>query len=185
MTLTRREALRRCLIISIGATIIPACMQEKDKALMPLRNIELDAEQQTLVAELSETIIPKTDTPGSRDTYTHLFVLKMLDDCTGKEEQQQFVKGLKEFDKMAEKKFDKPFVKLLPQQRAEIVTGITGDKAASEDVSAFYKTMKKLTVQGYMTSQYYLTNVRVYKLVPGKFYGCLPVTSLKEKGPSI
>jgi hypothetical protein len=185
MSLTRREALRQCLIITVGAALIPACVQEKSKPLATLKHIDLDGEQQKLVAELSETIIPKTDTPGAKDTYTHLFVLKMLDDCTAKEDQQQFVKGLNAFDKLAKKKFDTGFVQCTAQQKEAMISNITEDKEVPEDAAAFYITMKKLTVQGYMTSQYYLTNVRIYKLVPGKFYGCIPVTSLDQQRPSI
>ena len=110
MGISRREALKQCLIISLGAALIPACVQEASKPIAELKNIKLDGNQQKLIAELSETIIPKTDTPGSKDTYTHLFVLKMLDDCTAKEDQEQFVNGLNAFDKFSKKKFNKSFV---------------------------------------------------------------------------
>lgn len=167
--------------------MIPACVQEKNKPLVALKHIDLDGNQQKLVTELTETIIPKTDTPGAKDTYTHLFVLKMLDDCSTKEQQEQFVKGMKAFDNLSKKKFDKSFVDCTSQQRADLVKGIIDDKGKEEpgDASDFYKTMKKLTLQGYMTSQYFLTNVRVYKLVPGKFSGCIPVTTFDAKGGSI
>ncbi|HEX8356482.1 MAG TPA: gluconate 2-dehydrogenase subunit 3 family protein, partial [Segetibacter sp.] len=69
--------------------------------------------------------------------------------------------------------------------RDELVQSIVDNKNLPEDLSAFFALMKKLTVQGYMTSKYYLTNVRVYKLVPGKYYGCIPVTKLDKKGASI
>jgi hypothetical protein len=185
MNITRREALRRCLIVTVGAALIPGCMQEKSKPLMTLKHLDLNGEQQELISELSETIIPRTDTPGAKDTSTHLFVLKMLDDCTAKEDQEKFVKGISAFEKLAKSKFDQPFVKCTQPQKEELLKYLINDKQAPEDAVSFYSSMKKLTVQGYMTSQYYLTNVRVYKLVPGKFYGCLPVTSLDKKGPSI
>ena len=167
--------------------MIPACMQEKSKPLVALNHIDLDGNQQKLVTELTETIIPRTDTPGAKDTYTHLFVLKMIDDCSTKEQQEQFVKGMKAFDNLSKKQFDNSFVDCTPQQRADLLKSILDDKGKEEpgDASDFYKTMKKLTLQGYMTSKYFLTNVRVYKLVPGKFSGCIPVTKLNEKGGSI
>ncbi len=185
MNVTRRAAIRQCLIISVGAALIPACVGEEHKPLVTLKHIQLDGNQQQLITELSETIIPATDTPGSKGTYTHLFVLKMLDDCTAKKDQEQFVKGLTAFDKMAKKKFDKPFVECAIPQRDELVGAVLSRKDAATEATAFLDTMKKLTVQGYMTSKYYLTNVRVYKLVPGKFRGCIPVASLTQKGSSI
>lgn len=162
-------------------------MQDKSKPAIALKHLKLDGDEEKLVTEVCETIIPATDTPGAKDTFTHLFVLRMVDDMYPKEEQDQFVKGMKEFDKLSEKKYDKSFVEASPAQREELLASIINNDTndVSADVAAFLKTMKKLTVQGYMSSKYYLSNVRVYKLVPGKFYGCIPVTSLSEKGPSI
>ncbi len=187
MKITRRDAIRNCFILSVSAAIIPSCLQEKTKPLLALKHITLDGNQQKLVSEFCETIIPKTDTPGAKDTSTDLFALKMLDDCTTKEEQTQFVKGMKAFDELSKKKFSNSFVDCTVQQRGELLQSIIDNKNKEEsgDAADFYKTMKKLTLQGYMTSQYYLTNVRVYKLVPGKYSGCIPVTKLNEKGGSI
>jgi hypothetical protein len=58
-------------------------------------------------------------------------------------------------------------------------------KEEPDDVAAFVKSTKRLALQGYMTSQYYLTKVQPYKLVPGKFEGCIPVASLNQKERSI
>ncbi len=184
MNITRRDAIRSCLIITVGA-LVPSCLQEKNKPAIAYKHLSIDGNQEKLISEVSETIIPATDTPGAKDTYTHLFVLKMLDDCYNKDEQQQFIKGMKEFEKLSQKKFDKSFVYCNMLQREELVRNNINSKNVSEDISAFFKIMKKLTVQGYMTSKYYLNNIQVYKLVPGKYYGCIPVTSLNQKGISI
>lgn len=185
MNITRREAIRNCFVITVSAALVPSCLQEKSKPVIAYKHLSIDGKEEKLISEVSETIIPATDTPGSKDTYTHLFVLKMLDDCYTPDEQKQFIKGMKEFDKLSQKKFDKSFIDCNVLQREELVRNNINSKDASEDVSAFFKIMKKLTVQGYMTSKYYLTNVEVYKLVPGKFQGCIPVTSLNKKGASI
>lgn len=185
MHITRRDALKQCLIITVGAALVPACMQEKTKPSLSYKHINIDGKDEKLITEVSETIIPATDTPGAKDTYTHLFVLKMLDDCYTNEEQQKFLKGMKEFEKISQKKFDKSFVECNVLQREELVRNNINNKDVSEDVSAFFNIMKKLTVRGYMTSKYYLTDVEVYKLVPGRFQGCVPATSLNQKGASI
>lgn len=127
----------------------------------------------------------------------------MVDDCQPKEEQQKFVSGLKEFEKLSQKKYDRSFVECSLQQRDELTGSIINKKAVpkntainagtqngskkddTDDVTAFVKSMKRLTLQGYMTSQYYLTKVQPYKLVPGKFEGCILVTSLSQKERSI
>lgn len=61
------------------------------------------------MAELCETILPATDTPGAKDLSAHLFVLKMIDDCYKKDHQQQFSNGLKDFKDKTKQDFDKGF----------------------------------------------------------------------------
>lgn len=188
MKMTRREALRNCFIITIGATVIPSCLQ-KDKASIALKNIEISGDQEKLIAELSETIIPKTDTPGAKDLYAHLFVLKMVDDCYEKKDQQQFVKGLGEFEKLSKKKFDKSFIELSQPQRVQLVTEVNNNNnnKVDDDVTYFYKAVKRFTSQAYTTSKFYLTSVQEWKLVPGKFQGCIPVSAsaINQKAGSI
>jgi hypothetical protein len=185
MKTTRREAIRTCFFFAIGTALIPSCMQEEDKAATAYNRIKINGHQEKLISELSETIIPATDTPGSKDTYTHLFVLKMLDDCYSKDDQQQFLNGMKEFEKFSETKFGKSFLKCNALQREELVKDFLNDKQLSKENSFFFDVTKKLTIQGYVTSKYYLTTIQVYQLVPGKFKGNIPVSSLKQMEATI
>jgi hypothetical protein len=177
MSISRRTAVKNFLMLSAGVVFIPSCLQEKGKASIVLNNIDIDAGDEKLLSEVCETLIPKTDTPGAKDISAHLFVLKMLDDCTAKEDQQTILKGLDGIDKMADKKFDKSFVKCSPQQRQELFKAIESKQDVPAEVDQFYKSVKKLTIQAYTTSKYYLTNVKVYELVPARFHGCVPVGS--------
>lgn len=181
MQMTRRQAIRNCFIFSVGAALLPSCLQENDTASIALKKIKITGQQEKLVAELGETIIPKTDTPGAKDLYAHLFVLKMVDDLYNQADQKQFEKGIKDFDDLAKKQFDRPFVQLTPQQRNTLVASVNSNKKGSDDAIVFYKTVKKFTAQVYTTSQFYLTEVQEWKLVPGKFYGCVPVASFQKE----
>jgi len=178
MNITRREALKEWLIIVVGATVIPSCKGDETTPSIVLNNLKLEGKEEKLLAEISETIIPATATPGAKDTLAHLFVLRMVDDTYTKEEQVQFVKGMKEFDQLARSRFDKSFLDADTAQREQFLTGILNpaSKETPATILSFAKTMKKLTVQGYMSSKYYLTKVRVYELVPGRYHGCFPVS---------
>jgi hypothetical protein len=48
-------------------------------------------------------------------------------------------------------------------------------KDAGEAVNYFYNTTRSLTLQHYMSSKYYLVNVRKFEMAPGRFNGCFPV----------
>jgi Gluconate 2-dehydrogenase subunit 3 len=177
----RRSAIRQLFCISAGALIIPSCMQDKSKSSILLKNMRIDPDQEKLMEELAETLIPATNTPGAKDIYAHLFVLRMLDDCYEKADQQKFVKGMDLFQEMATKELDRSFVKATPVQRQSLLKKIEAAKGANEELSYFYHTAKQLTIQAYTTSQYYLTNVQVYEMIPSRYHGCVPVKPLSVK----
>ena len=172
----RRSSIKTLMIISAGAALIPSCLQEDKKAAEAYKKIKISKDDENLVAEIGETIIPKTNTPGAKDVGAHLFALMMIDDCYAPEKQEQFEKGLNAFRDVVNKKYNKSFVALTPVEKLQALQGMNDDKNAPEDAAFFYNTVKRLTLQAYTSSEYFLTNVQVYKLVPGKFYGCVPVT---------
>jgi hypothetical protein len=175
MSVNRRTAIKQFLFVSAGAAILPACFQDdKGKSSVLLKNFQLNGQQEKTLEELTETIIPATTTPGAKAVYAHLFVLKMVDDCYKKEEQQQFINGLEQFEKAAAQKYGQAFAKCSKTQREEMVAGINGKKDIDPDLSFFYERTKRLTIQGYTNSRFYLTNVQVYKMIPGKYRGCVP-----------
>src|SRR5690606_29210039 len=96
-TIDRRGALRTLLYIAGGTLVLPACFRESGKAIIDLTNLSIGQDNEHLLAELTETLISTTDTPGSKELLLHLFVLKMVDDCHSPEEQKQFTKGLSAF----------------------------------------------------------------------------------------
>jgi Gluconate 2-dehydrogenase subunit 3 len=184
MNTDRRSVLKNLLIIAGGVLLVPSCInKDESKTSIQLKNLDLSGHDEQLLSELSETIIPKTDTPGAKDTYTHLYILKMVDDCRTKEEQKDFQTGLKAFEKYARDLNKQPFIKLTPAQREEVIKNLEMRKDVPEDVLTFYKTVKGLTVEGYMNSKFYLTNVQVYELTPGRFKGCTPTTPQKDGAP--
>jgi len=185
MNIHRRAAIKTFLLISAGVTLIPSCLQDKKKSSVVLKNIQVDADQEGLLAEIAETIIPATDTPGAKDIGAHLFALKMVDDCYAAADQRAFIKGLDAFDAFSEKKFDHSFVACTLPQRESLLGTIEARKGVPEEVLGFYDSMKKLTLQAYSGSKFYLTKVQVYELVPGRFHGCFPVKNLLQKPISV
>jgi hypothetical protein len=171
----RRSGIKTLLIISAGTAFLPSCLQEKKKSSLSLKNIKIDDKEEELLAELSETIIPKTDTPGAKDVSAYLFAIMMIDDCFPPGGQYKFQKGLTAFDELSKKKSGNSFTKCTPSERTALIQSIENKNEIPGDVAFFYNTMKRLTIQAFISSEYYLTKVQVYELVPGKFYGCVPV----------
>jgi hypothetical protein len=175
MPLNRRSVIKQFLFVSAGMALIPSCLQDKSKPAVELKNFSISADQEALLAELAETIIPKTTSPGAKDISAHRFALKMMDDCRSKEDQGKFLAGLVAFDKQAEKISGKSFLKQSPEERKAVLQEMEKDKESKDDAAGFYKTMKRFTIQAYSSSEFFLTKVQVYELIPGRYHGCVPV----------
>jgi hypothetical protein len=172
--MNRRKAIRNVIIISAGAGLLPSCLQ-RDKVSIPLKNISISGSEQEMLADLAESIIPKTKNfIGANDIKAHEFVLTMVDDCFNPEDQQKFKEGLKAFDKLSHDKFGQLFTSYTPKQKHALLADIENKKEIPEEALHFYGTVKRYTVQSFTSSKEYLVDVRKYKLVPGgDFKGCV------------
>jgi hypothetical protein len=172
----RRSAIRCSLAISGGIFLIPACMQDKSKPAIALKNIAVSGDQENLLAALAEAIIPKTSAPGAKDLSSHLFALMMVDDCYAPDAQKKFITGLDQFESFTKNKFGSSFAKCAQPQKEELLKAMENKTGVPDEAVAFYSSMKRLTIQSFTTSQYFLTKVHVYEMVPARFHGCVPVT---------
>lgn len=171
----RRVAIQQLLLIWAGAALLPSCLHNEQKVSIPLNFIQIDPEDEKMLADLTETILPKTDTPGANELSAHLFALKMVDDCFTKLNQEKYIQGMKAFDAFVLKKTGKSFTDSNISERQSIVAELDKQKSPDDTLSYFYQSTKKLTIQAYTTCEYYLTKIRGYKMIPGKFQGCIPL----------
>jgi Gluconate 2-dehydrogenase subunit 3 len=173
--MNRRSSLKTLFIISAGAALLPSCVQETNRSSTAYSNLKISSDDEALMAALSETIIPTTDTPGAKEVGASQFALMMVNDCYPPDAQDKFLKGMKGFEDLCEKKFNQSFVHCSAANKTALLTSIQNNHNVPEDVVFFYNTTKGLTIEAFTQSKYYLTKVHVYVLVPGKFYGCVPV----------
>ncbi len=176
--MNRRTAVKNLAFIAGAATLLPACRPEtkqEPKASVALKHLDVSAKQEKLLAEVCETIIPRTDTPGAKDLGVHLYVLKMLDDCTEKQEQQAFMAGLGQLDEASQRQHRQVFSACSAPQRLQLLQSIEQQKNHPAALVSFFRTAKRLAVSGYTTSKYFLTNEIVYELVPSRYNGYFPI----------
>ncbi|SDF73671.1 gluconate 2-dehydrogenase subunit 3 family protein [Chitinophaga filiformis] len=181
MLVNRRTALKQVLVVSAGLALLPSCLRKPSPASISLKNIAVDAEGENMLAALADTLIPATATPGAKDVKAHLFALTMVDDCMKKEDQQKFLTGMKAFSDLCQKKNGHSFEKSSPAEREALLKELEAADANKDAAAAFYRTAKELTIYGYTTSEYYLTKVQVYELVPGRFHGSVPVKPASKR----
>ncbi|CAM3529944.1 gluconate 2-dehydrogenase subunit 3 family protein [Pontibacter korlensis] len=172
--MNRRSVVKGLLLFTGGAMLLPSCMMEEAKASISLQHLSVSEEQEKLLAEVVDTIIPATDTPGAKEMGLHLFALKMLDDCYEAEEQQSFMKGMDAFEELTKKQTGNSFVDLSSKQKNEVIAAVNA-KNAPEEVLAFYEILKNQTIKGYLNSELVMTKLRIYELVPGRYNAYFPV----------
>jgi hypothetical protein len=171
----RRVAIQKLLLIWAGVALLPSCLHNEQKVSIPLKLIRIDPDDESMLAELAETILPKTDTPGAKDLSAHLFALKMVDDCYSKTNQDKYIQGMKDFESYVMKKTGKSFAENDAAERQTIVADLDQQKSSDDGMAFFYQATKKLTIQAYTTCEYFMTKIRGYKMIPGKFQGCVPL----------
>ena len=130
--------------------------------------------------EVSETILPKTKTPGAKDAEVAKFITVMVNDCYTADDQKIFHEGIKKINDTCNKMHGHSFMKAAPEHRTELLKALdTEAKAYSkskkkEDPNHYFTQMKQLTLLGYFTSKPALTEAFDYHAVPGKYNGAMP-----------
>jgi len=131
--------------------------------------------QNDLLADIAETIIPVTNSPGAKALNVHQFIQKMVTDCFDKSVQETFAKGLESVDELAQKSFSKSFSEGDATQRMALLTQMS--QSAEPTQKDFYSMVKNLTIRGYMNSEYVMTNLIRFEFIPGRYHGCVPVSA--------
>lgn len=160
-----------------GMLLLPACMQDEGSASTLLKNISISDKNEELLADITETIIPQTTTKGAKALNLHQFVLKMFDDLYDKDQQDRLVAGLKQFDNYVNKSTNAYFASLQKVQKLDILQKISSEDSLEDELKFFLEETRKWTVKGFQTSQYVLTELLPYELIPGRFHGCVAVNS--------
>ncbi len=184
----RREALRKTALLMGAAVsasaltgILQGCKASPELTYTP---DFFTKEQAELVSALAEVIIPKTDTPGAKEAGVPGFIDRMLKECYTKEDQDNYLAGLAEFDAAARSVAGDRFVYLPPEKQLEFVkaqneAALKMSKENPDSKRPFMLTTKELTLLGFFTSKPGATQVLQYEAVPGSYKGCIP---LEEAG---
>jgi Gluconate 2-dehydrogenase subunit 3 len=169
----RRSAVKS-IALSIGASIIlPSWANAWNQNSFQNNLSKNTTFQENLLAEIVETIIPKTNTPGAKELNIQQFVPKIVMDCYDKNAQAIYKKGFELVDNTAKNSFSKSFIDCEAKQRLEVLNKMS--KSENSDEKNFVQLVKGLTIQGYLNSEYVMTNLRIFEFAPAHFYGCVPV----------
>ena len=169
----RRNALKTLATVVGGLTTLPAWATGWSSESLGQLPALLSVDQRDTLAALVDTIIPATDTPGARELQVPQFIQKVVADCYDKKTQDLLANGLSLTDDLARKAYGTAFAGGDTSQRIQLLKGMEqSPDAAQKD---FYGLVKNLTIRGYLNSEYVMTNLTHYEMIPSRYHGCVPV----------
>jgi hypothetical protein len=147
LSLNRRDLLQLASMFGLTLTVPSFGAKAPTLPLAP--------DEMALIAEVSELIIPTTDTGGAMAAGVPAFVKMMLANWFGEAEREHFIAGLREFSIGAHEKYGKDFGKLAGRQKNEYFGALLAAAEAHTKTSLapFVVLMKRLTIFGYYTSE--------------------------------
>lgn len=199
--MNRRDALMRVAAF-MGTTIsLPALANTLEASVARRaatgKPVLFTADQDTMVAELADIIIPTTSTPGAKAAKVNEIIDVVLKDCYKEADQKQFLDGLARTNQIAKGSFNKSFLECDNTQRVEVVQMLEQEAkkqraemaakpqnaSGQQDVqmpaekrkstTPFFVMLKDLTLMGYFTSEIGCTQALEYVAVPGHYDGCI------------
>lgn len=179
----RRKAIRILLLGSASITSVTGIKYLYHQYSKP--DISFLSSKMDLLAELAETIIPTTDTPGAKSAGVNKYILKMIKDCTEPSSQTNFINGIKEIEEYCLDNYRKSFINCSTSQKQEslaffeksgsLFNGIAGKIEKKLLGKSFFSILKEYTVIGYCTSRPGATEALNYDYIPGQYLSSYPV----------
>lgn len=164
---------------SVAAWLLPSCVSDPKKVSIALNRLQVTGDEEALLMKIADVMIPETDTPGAVAVKAHLFALVMVDDCMSETERDQYLKGMRSFEKDLKALTGHNFSEASPDERLKMLTAFEAQlKESKDDSKFFYNRTRGYILQGYTSSQHFLTDIDPYVLVPGPNYkGCVPLSA--------
>ena len=141
--------------------------------------------RKTLLADLAETIIPATDTPGAGEAGAVEYMMQLLNICTDTKTLNRFVEGLRDLEAYTLKQFNRSFTDCNDSEKQNVLSHFSGetgtgfrllDKVKTRVMGkSFFETLKSYSVQGYCISEKGASLGMRYIAVPGKYLSCIPL----------
>lgn len=152
-------------------------------------NIEVDLKRfydyQKLIAELAECIIPKSDSPGAKEANVDQYIINVLINCTPIKEQHKFLDGLEYLETYTRDTYDKSFFKCTEKEKLDVLQyfedrdnynfSILNKINAKFLGQSFFNKLKRLTIEGYFSSNLGATKCLSYDYVPVNYIACKPL----------
>ncbi|MBK8558187.1 MAG: gluconate 2-dehydrogenase subunit 3 family protein [Lewinellaceae bacterium] len=172
--ISRRDAIKKVALLVGGTLALPDILKAWSSPSIDNLAARFTPAQEELIAEIAETIVPTTDTPGAKAAGVHKFIQKIVADCFEEADRKAFFEGLKGVDLQARDRFAHDFVQCSPAERTQVLRIFESAYFNDKANNSFWMTLKNLCVTGYFTSEIGCTQALRYEAIPGRYDGAMP-----------
>lgn len=142
--------------------------------------------KRAVLAELTELIIPETDTPGAKQAGVNEYIINVMVNCYPFRLQHKFLDGINDFERYTESTFNKKFLDCSFAEKNRALAYFERKSGFSNRIVSkinnkifgepFFSKLKNLTVEGYCLSQPGATRGLAYDYIPGSYQACIPLS---------
>lgn len=183
----RREALKIAslltgytLVGSSAAILLNGCKADTKADWTPSF---LTEEEWKLVADISEIILPATDTPGAKDALCDRYIDQAIHIFYSDEKKEHFREDLTIFDAKAKEKYTKAFLALNQNEKEKVLDLVAEELKAKQEADPkhrnIFRQLRELVVTGYCTSEVGAKGgLFDFRPVPGPYQGCIEYSTV-------
>lgn len=142
-------------------------------------------EQINLLAEVVDTIIPATDSPGAKEAQVHFFIDLAVKQCYSEDQQTIFVNGLTDLQTICQEKYKTSFSNAAKEDRLALLLKIEDENWQGATDRVFIRMLKDLALTGYFNSRIGATQATEYVHIPGEYKGCIKLVPGKRAWATI
>lgn len=180
--MTRRKAIFT-VIVSCLATIsglVSIWWYKRNKTY----DLESINDYKDLIDSISETIIPRTDSPSAKDAGVVNYIVNVIENCFSKSDKRTVIIGLNNLEKYCQDHFLLTFINCRDEDKTKALAYFENQGSFANPLlnkikkkilgSSFFEQMKWLVVSGYCVSKLGATQGLVYDYIPVDFIACMP-----------
>jgi len=135
-----------------------------------------DPHQRATVDQLSEIIIPASNTPGARAAGVAAFIERMVADWYHEDERAAFLSGLADVDARSMRASGRLFLDAAAAEQVAVMQELETRAQTQTDAAAtFWSRFKALTLYGYYNSEPGIQETLKLPFMPGYYDGDAPV----------
>jgi Gluconate 2-dehydrogenase subunit 3 len=138
-----------------------------------LTNLGFSTTDDALLGEIVGTILPETATPGAKSLGVHKLIQKIVTDCQGKPAEEKLIANLQKLEDLSKSSQGGSFASLSADKKLTFFKSLENSQDAN--LKEFYSQMKRMTIDGYMKSEYVMTNITHYEYAPARWNACVRI----------